>query len=416
MIPEHAADLPAESAEELLPLLAEPSGGVPPVLTSTKELGEATAALAIGHGPVAIDAERASGYRYGQRAFLVQLRRQGAGSFLIDPQALPDLSQLNQALADIEWVLHAATQDLPCLAELGMTPTRLFDTELAARLLNWPKVGLGAVVERVLGLRLAKEHSAVDWSTRPLPEPWLRYAALDVEVLVKIRDRMTIELQASGKAEWAAEEFDHARRFIPAQRAEPWRRLSGIHSVRRPRNLAVARSLWESREQLARDRDVSPGRLLPDSAIVGAAKSVPSSPGELLGSKSFNGRAAKSEITRWYSAVEAGLAVDESELPAVTVRTNNPPPPRLWAEKDPQAAARLGAAKLVIADLVEEYDLPPENLLTPDFLRRLCWRPPEEISEQSVATSLSALGARNWQLSLVAGPLTEALRNPGLSD
>ena len=161
------------------------------------------AAFEAGSGPVAVDAERASGYRYGQRAYLVQLRREGAGTALIDPVACPDLSGLGEALSGVEWVLHAATQDLPCLREIGMVPTRLFDTELAGRLAGFPRVGLGAMVEGVLGFVLEKGHSAVDWSTRPLPEPWLRYAALDVELLVDLRDALEKELDRQGKLEWA---------------------------------------------------------------------------------------------------------------------------------------------------------------------------------------------------------------------
>src|SRR5699024_8762752 len=143
-------------------------------------------ALRSGAGPVAIDAEPASGYRYGERAYLVQVRREGAGTALIDPVPCSDLSELSVALSDTEMVLHAAHQDLPCLTEINLRPSRLFDTELAGRLLGYQKVGLGAMVERLLGLRLAKEHSAVDWSQRPLPKDWLRYAALDVEILVEL--------------------------------------------------------------------------------------------------------------------------------------------------------------------------------------------------------------------------------------
>jgi ribonuclease D len=115
-----------------LPLL-EPSGGVPSVLNRPDEVAAAADAIAQGHGPVAIDAERASGYRYGQRAYLVQIKRAGSGSFLIDPIGLPDLKLIHEAIGSAEWILHAASQDLPCLLELGMQPTTLFDTELLAK-------------------------------------------------------------------------------------------------------------------------------------------------------------------------------------------------------------------------------------------------------------------------------------------
>lgn len=203
-----AADGPDQSG--VVPLL-EPSDGVPEVVDTPERLAEVVRAFAGGTGPVAVDAERASGYRYGQRTYLVQLRRAGAGTAIVDPIALPDLSELGAALADVEWVLHAASQDLPGLAEQGLRPSTVFDTELAARLLGMERVGLAAVVAEVLGRGLAKEHSAVDWSTRPLPAEWLRYAALDVELLIELRDALAERLEAAGKTEWARQEFDAVR-------------------------------------------------------------------------------------------------------------------------------------------------------------------------------------------------------------
>ncbi len=203
------------------------------------------AAFAAGTGPVAIDAERASGYRYSARAYLVQLRREGSGTALVDPIAFDDLADLQAALGDTEWILHAATQDLPCLAEIGLRPTTLFDTELAGRLLGYPRVGLATLVETVVGRSLRKEHSAVDWSTRPLPVPWLEYAALDVEALVELREALGRELEETGKAEWARQEFEHLVTAAPSgPRQEPWRRTSGMHRARGRRALAAVRELW----------------------------------------------------------------------------------------------------------------------------------------------------------------------------
>ncbi|MZD05913.1 ribonuclease D, partial [Streptomyces sp. SID5785] len=258
-----------------VPLL-EPREGIPPVIADEAALAEVVSAFAAGTGPVAVDAERASGYRYGQRAYLVQLRREGAGSALIDPVACPDLSALGAAIGDAEWDLHAATQDLPCLREIGMIPSKLFDTELAGRLAGFPRVGLGAMVENVLGYVLEKGHSAVDWSTRPLPEPWLRYAALDVELLVDLRNSLEKELDRQGKLDWAHQEFEAIASAPPAPpRKDPWRRTSGMHKVRRRRQMAVVRELWTARDHVAQRRDVSPGKVLGDAAIVEAALALP---------------------------------------------------------------------------------------------------------------------------------------------
>uniref|UniRef100_UPI000D1C8828 HRDC domain-containing protein n=1 Tax=Streptomyces sp. t99 TaxID=1828172 RepID=UPI000D1C8828 len=326
---------PDDVAPAPIPLL-EPREGIPPVVTSDDALARVIAAFAAGTGPVAVDAERASGYRYGQRAYLVQLRREGAGSALVDPVGCPDLSGLGTALDGTEWILHAATQDLPCLRDIGMTPTSLFDTELAGRLAGFPRVGLGAMVENVLGYALEKGHSAVDWSTRPLPEPWLRYAALDVELLIDLRDALEEELERQGKLEWAREEFDAIAAAPPAPpRKDPWRRTSGMHKVRRRRQMAVVRELWTTRDQVAQRRDVSPGKVLGDAAIVEAALSLPVDVQALTALPGFGHRMGRRQLEQWQAAVDRAKALPESALPQPGQQPAGPPPPRSWADKDP---------------------------------------------------------------------------------
>ncbi|MFF3459802.1 HRDC domain-containing protein [Streptomyces sp. NPDC002730] len=392
-----------------IPLL-EPREGIPPVVATDDALAEVIDAFARGTGPVAVDAERASGYRYGQRAYLVQLRREGAGSALIDPVGCPDLSGLGEVLAGAEWILHAATQDLPCLREIGMIPTRLFDTELAGRLAGFPRVGLGAMVESVLGYALEKGHSAVDWSTRPLPEPWLRYAALDVELLVDLRDALEKELDRQGKLEWARQEFDAIAAAPPAPpRKDPWRRTSGMHKVRRRRQMAVVRELWTARDKVAQRRDVSPGKVLSDSAIVEAALAVPANLQALTALPGFGHRMGRRQLEQWQAAVDRAKALPDAELPQPGQPLNGPPPPRSWADKDPAAAARLSAARAAVSALAEELNLPQENLITPDTVRRVCWEPPAEATVAAVTEALAGHGARAWQIELVAPLLARAL-------
>ncbi|MFE1862669.1 ribonuclease D [Streptomyces anandii] len=392
-----------------IPLL-EPREGIPPVIADASALAEVIAAFAAGSGPVAVDAERASGYRYGQRAYLVQLRREGAGTALIDPVACPDLSGLGEALSGVEWVLHAATQDLPCLREIGMVPTRLFDTELAGRLAGFPRVGLGAMVEGVLGFVLEKGHSAVDWSTRPLPEPWLRYAALDVELLVDLRDALEKELDRQGKLEWALQEFDAIASAPPPEpRKDPWRRTSGMHKVRRRRQLAVVRELWQTRDRIAQRRDVSPGKVLSDAAIVEAALAVPVNVHALGALNGFGHRMSRRQLEQWQAAVDRARALTDSQLPQPGQPVTGPPPPRAWADKDPAAAARLSAARAGVSALAEQLSMPQENLIAPDTVRRLCWEPPKAPDTTSVATALAAYGARPWQVEQVTPTLVAAL-------
>ncbi len=411
---------PEEDETPPAPLL-ELRDGLGPVVDTPDALEAVVEKFGNATGPVAIDAERASGYRYSARAYLVQLRREGAGTALIDPIPFGDLSSLQEALGDAEWILHAATQDLPCLTELGLRPTTLFDTELAGRLLGYPRVGLATLVETIVGRRMRKEHSAVDWSTRPLPEPWLEYAALDVEVLIELRDALAQELEETGKAEWARQEFEHLVKATPTgPRPDPWRRTSGLHRARGRRALAAVRELWRTRDAIASQRDVTPGRIIPDAAIVEAANALPRDRGSLLGLKGFRGRGAERYANQWVGALRAARDLDDTELPPLAARYDGPPPPRAWADRDPVAAARLTRARADLKALAEQHNLPVENLLTPDYVRRLLWEPPPTDSDvplvEAVAERLRSMGAREWQIELTQDVLATAILEAKPSD
>jgi ribonuclease D len=393
-------------------LLREPAEGTPPVVTDAAALAEACARLAAGTGAVAVDTERASGYRYWPKAYLVQLRREGSGTVLVDPIALDgELAPLREVLNDTEWVLHAASQDLPCLAELDLHPKSLFDTELAGRLAGYERVALGTLVELLLGYTLEKGHSAADWSKRPLPVDWLNYAALDVELLNELRERLEVELEAQGKLEWARQEFEAVRTAPPPPpRAEPWRRTSGVHKIRSPRGLAAVRELWQARDELARKRDRAPSRVLPDSAIINAVTADPKTVEELQALPVFSGRVQRKYTASWLRHLQAAKALPASELPTAAQSNDGPPPVNRWADKDPDAAARLSAARAALAAIAEERRLPVENLMLPDLVRRTCWRPPATLSEDVVAEALRAGGARPWQVELTMAALAKALQ------
>lgn len=363
--------------------------------------------LAGGTGPVAVDVERASGFRYSQRAYLIQVFRREAGVFLFDPSTIEDFSPLQNAIGDVEWVFHAASQDLPSLRERGLEPPRIFDTELGARLLGHERVGLGAVVEQTLGITLAKAHSAADWSTRPLPASWLEYAALDVEHLIDVRDVLDAELIEQGKTEIARQEFQAVLDREPKPpRDDPWRRLSGLHSVRGRRSLAVARSLWQAREDYAREQDVAPGRLVPDRALVAAVMADPATKQALAGVKEFNGRASRTQLDRWWNAIVAGR--EATDLPPDRVPSDTLPPPRAWVDRNPDADQRLKAARPAVEARAEELRMPTENLLTPETLRRVAWAPPAEMTVEAVGAALAELGARPWQIEQTAQVIVDS--------
>ena len=405
-----AVQTPASDATEpqsdVTPLLVPRDGNVVPIVDPVR-LADWAKRLSAPGGPVALDAERASGFRYGSRAYLVQLRRADVGTALFDPIPLGDLAVLDAPLAASEWVLHAANQDLPCLAEIGIRPRTLFDTELAGRLAGLPRVGLGPLVEQMLGLGLAKGHGAADWSTRPLPPAWLTYAALDVEVLVELRDAMAALLDSQGKLDWAHQEFAAiVAAPPPAPRVDPWRRTSGIHRLRDPRVLAIVRELWFARDDLARRRDLAPHRVLPDSAIVAAASAKPTGVQALVSLPVFAGRIQRRQAALWWDAIARAMALPASELPPPTLSGDGPPPPAKWATKDPRAAARLTAARSALAAIAARISMPVENLLSPDLVRRAMWSPPDGAD---LALWLRRGGAREWQVELTVDDLRTAL-------
>ncbi|QIM18476.1 ribonuclease D [Leucobacter coleopterorum] len=378
------------------------------MVTDDAGVQKAAALLGAGSGPVGVDAERASGFTYGSEAYLVQVFRRGSGTFLFDPVGIENFAPLAEALQSEEWIFHAASQDIPCLDEIGLHPPRIFDTELAARLLGYERVGLGAVVEQLLGVKLEKAHSAADWSQRPLPEPWLEYAALDVALLPDLRDAVAKDLAEQGKEEYASAEFEAVRnKPEKPKNPEPWRNLSNGQSLRSPRALALARELWLARDELARTKDIAPGRLVPDRSIVAAAAANPRSKGELAKLATFRGRASRTEIDRWWQAILRGKTTEDLPGP----RPRDPgaiPHHRAWAQRYPEAAARLAAARAGVEAEAERQNMPAENLITPDFVRKLAWNPPEDLSPESIALRLKEVGARDWQAALTAPILAAA--------
>ena len=419
--PKPAAEAPA--GEEPKPLLiSEPADGVPALVDTQAALDAAIARLQAGHGPLAVDTERAQSFRYSAKAYLIQLRRPGAGTVLLDPVALEegreraDLSELAAALSDVEWIVHAAQQDLPCLAEVDLLPDTLFDTELAGRLLGLPRVSLASLLERAFGKTLAKEHSAADWSKRPLPADWLSYAALDVELLCELRDWAADELRAAGKQEWARQEFEHLARHAGdpvTRREEPWRRTSGIHELRSARQLAIVRELWETRDSIARRLDRAPGRVLSDLAISEvAARATPErgavDRSDLRAVKGFSWRIANRYEESFVAALATACALTKDELPAVSVQPDGPPPPRTWAKRHPEAFERWNRLRPATVARAEELSLPVENLISPDAVRRLAWEPPPA-SEADVDAFLAERLVRPWQREQVVPLLTALL-------
>ena len=404
---------------DVVPLLV-PANGTPAVIDSEAAFKSAIIELAAGSGPFAVDAERASGFRYSARAYLIQIKRNGGGLHLIDPIPFGPghvlMSELNDLLNTDEVILHASTQDLPCLRELGIHPTRLFDTELGGRIAGLPRVGLGPLLESLMGVSLAKEHSAADWSTRPLPQEWLTYAALDVELLVELRNIIEKLLVDAKKDTWAHEEFASILLAPPAPpRVDPWRRTSGMHKIKARNQLAIIKELWIARDEVARSQDIAGGKLLNDSAIVELALTPPKNKKEFEKTLRPLGLRARwlENIKIWLDAIARAVELPESQWPAMRTNADTLPPIKLWRDKFPEKFAPLSHARAAIEKIAQENLIPVENLITPEIVRRICWAPPASAtthrSLDAVVGFLAQLGARNWQIDLVAGAIADAL-------
>ncbi len=362
-----------------------------------------------GAAQVAIDAERASGFRYSQKAYLIQIAIRDKGIWLVDPVADVDLSALVEHLNSKTWLLHAATQDLPCLAELGFMPAALVDTELSARILGLERVGLGSVCENLLGIELAKEHSAADWSQRPLTQEMLDYAALDVDVMFELWEKLQELALEAGKTEWLNQEFHHLLSFKPKPPLdEPWRGLPGISRIKDLAKLKIAAALHAARDAIAIEKDVAPGRLIPDRSIMAAVNQAPKSRSELASNKEFQGRASRTLLSVWWDAIARSQELDISLEPAD--RGNGIPNHKSWERRFPDAHHRLESVRPLVLSLATELDIPIENLLTPDFLRRVCFEPQPDVAEQ-----LRSLGARQWQVELVTEVIQMGLQQAAQS-
>lgn len=376
---------------------------------------EAAGSLARGRGPFAVDTERASSFRYGNRAFLVQVARRGAGTFLIAPEGHRD--EVREIFAPVlggqEWIIHAAGEDLRSLALLGLHPGILFDTELASRIVGYDRPNLAAMVERFVGVELEKGHGHEDWSRTPLPKSWQDYAALDVEYLHELAEALTEVLDAHGKLHWAFEEFAH---LIAVYSKTPypektWRDMKGLASVRDQSGLQVARELWHAREEISEQRDIAPGRLLPDRALLAIALAEPDSPHGLtcaIGSKSMPSR----DVRRWLDVVQRALSADPATWPRRgDPRANSTPSKSGWERHYPESWRMLQLCREDIAASAEDLDIRPDILLTPAILRETVWNAPDKApawDTHQAATALENAGARPWQIQLTAPILAAA--------
>jgi ribonuclease D len=352
---------------------------------------------------LAMDTEAASFHRYHDRVYLFQVSSR-TETAVVDPLAVGGLGPLADVLANpaIEIVFHDADYDLRLLdREYGLRTTRLFDTRIAAQLLNEPGVGLAALLEKYVGVRLDKRFQRADWSARPLSQGMLDYAASDTTHLPELRDILRRQLEERGRLSWADEEFEllESIRYAPPNGDEPaYLRMKGAKALR-GRELAVLRELHEWREGVAQRADKATFRILNNDPILAMARTPPTDVAALKAIPGISGDQAERRGVEILSAVQRGLQVPERDLPRIPRAPRRP--------HDPALEARLERLKAARNRLATELDLAPGVLCPNGTLEAIARANPGSMDEMAASAEL-----RRWQLSAIGGELFDALPSP----
>jgi ribonuclease D len=356
-----------------------------------------------GEPLLAVDTEAASFHRYRDRIYLLQLssRRETA---VVDPLAVSSLAPLASVLADpdVEIVFHDADYDLRLLdLEYGFRATNLFDTRVAAQLLNEPGVGLAALLEKYLKVRLDKRYQRADWSARPLSAEMLDYAAADTHHLPQLRDLLRDQLRARGRLEWAEEEFGlltRVRWSSPVSDEPAYLRLKGAKALP-GRALAILRELFQWREETARRADKAAFRILNNEPMLLMAQTPPTDLTALKAVRGIGQDQAERKGREILAAVQKGLDVPEGELP----RVERP------ARKQPDLAceSRLERLKAARNMLANQYDLAPGVLCPNGTLEAIA-----RVNPASVELMADIPELRRWQMRELGSSLLAALKQP----
>ncbi|AZA09134.1 HRDC domain-containing protein [Corynebacterium pseudopelargi] len=373
--------------------LSTPRDGLPALCTTPSQLRKAERTLAKGTGAIAVDTERAGGIRYNDRAFLLQLRRAGSGTVLIDPEPHREVvgPALEPALSQTTWVLHDAATDLPSLYALGLYPADIFDTAVAAKLLNITPYRLPELSAALIGYTMHKSHGGEDWSRRPLPKAWRNYAALDVEVLLELAQACQKRLDAAGKSQWAKEEFEFIQHKATPLAPPRWEDSKAANSVSKPQELAVIRALWHHRDALAMAMDVAPHRLLPDKAMVAIATKRPRSVSQLMRLSAFP-RDLRGHAGEWLNVAQAGIAAQPwPKRP----RRQSTISASAWKKRDPSGFERLLAAETALEQVQADINVEADTLMSRRTLRKVCWACIHQGEELEQALDQTLL--RPWQ-------------------
>lgn len=351
---------------------------------------------------VAIDIEADSLYHYFEKVCLIQISTEGE-TFVLDPLAVRDLSQLGPIMEDIgiEKAFHAASYDIYCLRrDYGFTIRNIFDTHLAAQLVGYEHLGLDALLERLMGISHSKRRQRDDWSRRPLETDQLEYAAMDTHHLLQLRDLLEAQLAEKGRLAWAQEEFNALAGLETAEREfdpEGFRRIKGSRDLQ-PAQLILLRALFLLRDRYAREMDVPPFKVMNNSVLIDLACRTPQSPRELFGRRGISYRVARRYSGEIYRTIERARSEDPASL-AMPPRCAGKPPSR-------EAKARLQLLREWRRTKGEQLELHVGVVFPGNLLEVVALLPPADLP------ALQAIpGMRNWRVNEFGEEILELLRN-----
>ena len=349
---------------------------------------------------IAIDTEGASFHRFVDRIYLIQIST-GDVTAVIDPLTVGDLPALGAMLADrsVEVVLHDADYDLRLLhQDYGWHPTNIFDTRIAAQLLGIPAFGLGALLEKFLGIRLEKKHQRADWSMRPLPQDMLDYAQEDTRYLLQLRDLIATELKLLGRIDWAREEFEllEGTRWAAEDESLAFMRIKGARDLTR-RELALLGELAQWRDAKAAELDRAVFRVMANEVLLELARTAPTREDQLLGIKGMPRSLAQRASQEMLDAMARGMAVSEDNLPRY--------PKSLRWQKDPDFDRRATLLKGARDVAAKRLQLDPGVLCSRERIEAVARRNPANMEELAEVAEL-----RKWQAKELGPDFLRALQ------
>ena len=356
------------------------------LVETTDQLARAADALSRS-STVAVDLESNGFFRYREQICLVQLASTDA-VYLVDPLAVGDISPLGELMAEpaVEKIFHASGYDIRSLdRDWGFRVNSLFDTSVAAAFVGSKRLGLQAVLEEHAGVRLPKPRrlQRSDWTVRPLSDEAMRYAAGDVAYLARLRNTLADRLRRLERAHWVREECERMGRL---RHSEPDREgaflsVKGSRALD-GRGLAVLRSLCRLREELARELDRPPFKVMSNDALL----SVSADPDTKLGEVKGLGRFRRPGVQRLRDAIREGLDADPVRPPKQT-----PYRERLSPSERGKVGERMKRLKQWRTVLGTQLGLDPSLLWPTASLTRLARSP------GTLSAELESPDVRLWQ-------------------